>query len=162
MARSGMQNTARLRRKFKRIEAQVQSGIRPAITGAAQSIAADAARMAPRDHGDLADAIEYKVSSDGLSAVIGPAAGAAVIEKTVKGSAFATRSTKLTSVSKHKLLQFFKGFWLEFGTKGDPARNIPPLQPRPFMQPAFDLNKKWATEKVRTAVNEQLKKASEL
>lgn len=162
-AASRLRNAGRLRQKFKRIMVEVENSVGESMIGVAQSIAADAARMAPRDHGDLADSIEYKLSSDKLSAVIGPAAKAAIVERTVKGSAFATRKLgKPTAASKQKLLQFFKGYWLEFGTKGDPARNIPPLHPRPFMQPAYDLNKKWATEKLRNAVNDLLKKASQL
>ncbi len=33
--------------------------------------------------------------------------------------------------------------YLEFGTRGNPGRGIPPLQPRPFMGPAFHKNREW-------------------
>ena len=38
---------------------------------------------------------------------------------------------------------------LEFGTRGDPKRNIPPLAPRPFMGPAFNKNRAMAEKLLR-------------
>jgi len=158
----GFQNIGSLRRKLRRMEKHVQSDIPQAIEQTMQAIVADAVRNAPEREGDLKRAIEYKIGRDGLTGVAGPGAKAAIVQKTAKGSAFANRSTRMSRVSAHKLLQFFKGYWAEFGTKGNPSKNIPAQPARPFMQPAWDVNSAWARERVRKAINKQLKNVSNL
>lgn len=157
----GLNGVDSLRKKLRNMEKVAESGIKPAITEILQSITMDAKQLAPKDEGELAASIEYKLSSDGLAGVSGPAAKSAAVATAVKGSPFATRSTKVaTDLSKKKLFNFFKGYWAEFGTKGNPARNIPPQPARPFMRPAFDLNSSWGIKKIADAVNAQLKKMS--
>lgn len=156
-----IQGADKLRRKLRAMEKHVQSGIRPAVTEVATAIKYDAILRAPEDSGDLKAEIGFKVSQDGMSAVIGIGAESVALVKAVGGSAFNT-SVKMSSITKHKLWQFFKGYWAEFGTKGSPERNIPPQPARPFMQPAYDVNESWGKARVRDAVNAQLKRVSEL
>jgi HK97 gp10 family phage protein len=156
--RRGLAGVDKLRIKLRRMEKVVESGIKPAIRDAAVAIQLDAIQRVSVDNGDLQRSIDFKISSDGLAAVVGPAAKSAAVAREVRGSAFATRSTiTLGAISKKALFQFFKGYWLEFGTKGTPDRNIPPQQARPFMQPAYDVNKDWAIARVKTEVDKQLK-----
>lgn len=161
--RRGLQGVSSLKRKLRRMEKHVQSGIPDAMESAAKSIAVAAKFMVPVDTGELKKSIEYKQSSDGLSAVIGPSAKSAAVAREVKGSAFATRSKiKIGKLSKKKLFQFFKGYWIEFGTKGNAEKNIPAQPARPFMSPAFEATKENAITNVANAVNAQLKRVSEL
>jgi HK97 gp10 family phage protein len=46
---------------------------------------------------------------------------------------------------------------LEFGSRGDPSRNIPPLAPRPFMGPAFEQNRAAIAQLIRDAMKEALR-----
>lgn len=159
----GYRNVNKLRRKLRKMEEVVESGIRPAIEKAAYAIQLDAVARVPVDEGDLQRSITHKIGRDGLTAVIGPGAKSAAVARAAKGSAFATRSRiQLGSISKHDLFQFFKGYWIEFGTKGAPERNIPAQPARPFMQPAYDVNKRWATNEVKREVNAQLKRIASL
>lgn len=155
----GYRNVNKLRRKLRNMEKFVESGIGPAIERAAYAIELDAKARVRVDEGDLQRSITHKLGRDKMTAVIGPGAKSAAVARAAKGSPFATRSTiQLGSISKHDLFQFFKGYWIEFGTKGAPDRNIPPQPARPFMQPAFDVNKTWATNEVRREVNRQLER----
>jgi HK97 gp10 family phage protein len=164
MARSGIQGTDKLRRKLKAMEKIVQSGIRPAITETLQNVTSDAKTLAPVKEGDLQESINYKVSSDGMAGVAGPSAKSAIVKAHTDGSAFSNKKSGkiISQLSKKRLFQFFKGYWIEFGTKGNPSRNIPPMPARPFMQPAWDMNKKAGIKKVKDAVNKQLKTIAEL
>ncbi len=157
--RRGLQGLDKLRRKLRNMEKVTESGIKPAITAAAQAVMIDAQLRVAVDEGDLQRSITYKVSPDGMAAVIGPAAKSAAVARAVRGNEFATRSAvTLGAISKKDLFQFFKGYWIEYGTKGAPDRNIPPQPARPFMSPAFDVNKAWAIKKVKTEVDAQLKR----
>lgn len=163
--RSGLQGVSNLRRTLRRIEPEMTEEARGAMQDGAEAITLDAVARVPRDEGDLARSIGYKLGRDGLTAIIGPAAKqvAMVGGRTSAGAPFATRSRrqrKLSIKNKEALFQFFKGYWLEYGTKGSPAHNIPPLPAHPFMGPAFDLNKEWLLDKVRQGINRALERAS--
>lgn len=160
--RRGLQGTSKLRRKLRAMEKHVQSGIGDAVEDALKAVQADAIRFVAKDTGETASLIEYKQSSDRLTGVVGPGAKSAAVKKAAAGSAWATRSSKLSKVSKRKLMAFFKGYWLEFGTKGAPDRNIPPQPARPFMQPAWDGNRAWAIDRVKKEVSKQLKRVAGL
>lgn len=162
--RRGLNGVSSLRRKLRRMETFVPSRIPMAIETSAISITVTAKTLVPVDQGDLKEAIEYKMSGDRMAAAIGPAARASVVAKAVKGTLFATRTIakKLSTISKKRLFQFFKGYWIEFGTKGNAKKNIPPQPARPFMSPAFYINKSSTVSNVAAAVNEQLKRVSDL
>ena len=158
MARSGLQGVDKLRLKLRKMEKFVQSGIKPAILQTALEIEASAKQFVPVDKGDLQKSINHKVSGDGMAAVVGPYAKAAIVASLVKGGIFNNKSGgEMSALDKKKKFQFFKGYWTEFGTKGTPDRNIPPQPARPFMQPAFDANKTAGLERVKSAVDKQLK-----
>lgn len=150
----GIQGLSAARRKLRLIHTVTENTLKPVMKEVAESIKQDAIARVPIDTGDLARSIDYTQSSDGLTAVVGPGAKAVRIIKRRVGSAFAVRSSdlKLSTRSKGLLMQYFKGYWLEFGTKGDPSRNIPPLPARPFMGPAYDVNAEWAKKRVRAEI----------
>lgn len=163
--RSGLQGVTSLRRTLRRIEPEMTEEARTAMHNGAEAIKLDAIARVPRAEGDLARSIDYKLGRDGLTAIIGPAAKqvAMVGGRTSATAPFATSSSrqrKLSIKNKEALFQFFKGYWIEYGTKGNSARNIPAQRARPFMAPAFDLNREWLLEKVRQGIAKALERAS--
>lgn len=162
---SGIKGLNKLRRTLRRIEPEMQEPVRAAILNTAEAIKQDAIAGAPIDEGDLVRSIDYKLGRDGFTAVIGPGAKAAEIARSRGGSAFATQDRKgeiirMSAANKKLLFQFFKGYWHEFGTKGSPEHNIPPLPARPFMNPAYLLNEEYGKAQVRAAVKIALDRAS--
>jgi len=163
--RSGIRGINKLRKTLRRIEPEMQEPIKQAIVNTAEAIKLDAIAGAPIDEGDLVRSIDYKIGRDGFTAVIGPGARAAEIARSKGGSAFATRTVsgeiiKMSAANKALLFQFYKGYWHEFGTKGSPENNIPPLPARPFMNPAYQMNEEYGKQQVRAAVKLALERAS--
>ena len=162
---SGLRGVNRLRRTLRRIEPEATEDVRKAMKDGAEAIKLDAVARVPRDEGDLARSIDYKLGRDGMTAIIGPAAKqvAMVGGRTSATAPFATgsrRQQRLSTGNKKALFEFFKGYWIEYGTKGSPAHNIPPMRPRPFMNPAFDMNKEWILEQVKKGINKALERAA--
>lgn len=151
--RSGYRGVNKLRRTLRRMDPEITEGIREAIKRGATEIEKDAinnARTADygkipgiRDTGDMINSISSSISRDGFSAIIGPEAKRAragfqkVTEKFTKKGA----RTAATVKNKQARWNIFKAYWAEFGTKGNPAKNIPKVIPAPFMRPAFDVNR---------------------
>lgn len=158
--RSRVQGVNKLRRTLKRIDPEVTADVKTAIREGAEAIQADAINLVPYDEGDLARSIDYRVSSDGLAAVVGPAARAAEIVRRKTGSAFKASQVRLSKRNKKLMFEFYKGWWIERGTKGSPKRNIPPQPARPFMKPAYDLNESWILGRVKAGINNALDRAS--
>lgn len=75
-------------------------------------------------------------------------------------TAFKASQVRLSKRNKALMFEYFKGYWIEFGTKGAPKKNIPPQPARPFMQPAYDLNESWILGRVKAGINKALDRAS--
>lgn len=147
--RTGFYGANKLRKTLRRADPETTKSLRATFAEGAEAIAQDARGIAYskgiQDQGDMIHSIEVKMGRDGLTAVIGPGAKRVRISK----SPFNT-TLYVKDKDKYEAWQFFKGYWAEFGTKGTPDRNIPPQAPRPFMQPAYDLNKQkisWGVKK---------------
>jgi HK97 gp10 family phage protein len=153
--KSGFFGANKLRKTLKRLDPEITSGVKLAVKLGAEDISNDAAAIAYSkgiyDTGDLVDSIEVQLGREGLTALIGPGAKRLKISK----SPFNT-TLYVTDRDKYAAWQFFKGYWAEFGTKGDPANNVPPQTPRPFMQPAYDANKGTMSTQIQKAVNRAL------
>jgi hypothetical protein len=158
--RSGLSGVSKLRRTLRRLDPVLTKEIRREIEITAGAIQADAIAGAPIDEGDLVRSIDYKIGRDGLTAVIGPGAAAAEIARRKTGSAFGTRNAKLKLSKRNTeaLYQFFKGYWIEYGTKGVGGVGAQPA--RPFMGPAYQANERAAVAGLRRAIGQALKKAS--
>lgn len=165
--RSKVQGVTKLRRKLRRIDPEATRELRAALANAAARIEATATQLVPVDTGDLAGSIEHLISRDGLSAVIGPGARAAEINRQKTGSEFGRtiRSGKrkgkkftLRTANKRLLMMFYRGYWNEFGTKGNPQTGMAPQPARPFMRPAFDINKNRAKAEIEDRINQVLRR----
>ena len=158
--RSGIRGLAKLRRTLRRIEPEATVGLKKALRDGAEAIKRDAQALAPRDEGDLIAAIDATISRDGFTAVIGPGAKAVNAERAAGRAASRGKVVILSSANQELLFQFFKGLWFEFGTKGDPKRNVPPLAAQPFMGPAYDLNAAWIKNNARRELAKALQRAA--
>lgn len=146
---SRMSGDRRLRRTLRRVEPSTGKRVSAAIDRTAQSIESDMVRLVPKNEGDLARSIATKRGRDGLTSVIGPGAKSVSISK----SPFRQAALGINAKTKHwRYFQFFKGYWLEFGTSKMP--------PKPFSQPAFDLNKAFGLKQIRAAIRVSLRDAS--
>ena len=150
----------KLRRTLRRFDDESVEKLQAQMVRGAQSIKDDAVRNFKAQYegpstGETLRSITYKISRDKLTAVIGPGAAKVKITK----NPFDTTQYK-TKPSKREAWNFFKGYWFELGTKGAPDRNIPPQRARPFMNPAYDVNKEELTRRVRKAVAIALKEAA--
>lgn len=160
---SRLTGTKKLVRTLRRIEPEAREPLAAAIREGLEAIKWDAISRVPIDSGELARSIDVVHSRDGLSGAVGPAAKSMSIVKRSTRTGFATAAIgklKLNDRNRKRLFQFFKGYWVEFGTKGSAARGIPPMAPRPFMRPAWDANRAWMTERVRKAIRNTLDIAS--
>lgn len=155
---SSIRGVTKLRKFLRRVEPNIASGVKDAINRAAKTIHFDALKNADRadygkligirEYGDMIASIGIKYGRDGLTAVIGP--GAEDLHLTGK-----------TSIrGKEARWNFNKGLWAEFGTKGDPKRNIPRIPPAPFMNPAYEMNAKHIQKDVHRAVEIALERAA--
>lgn len=154
---------SKLRRKLARIEPKVGGKIGTEIQRVAEAVKWQAVADAPREYGDLQASIDYVLSRDKLTAVIGPGVKAVNIKQSRGGSAFAIndrkgRTISLSETNKALYFQFLKGYWLEFGTKGHNGSGA--IRPRPFMRPAWDKNANWAKANVHNAVRRALEEAA--
>lgn len=167
---SALRGVNHLRRTLKRLDPEITQELRDAVRSGAELIEAAAQAFVPVDEGDLRRSISHKLGSDKLTAIIGPAAKqvAKVGGRTSAGAAFSSRaqqklrakkSGRISARNKKALFQFFKGYWLEYGTKGSPEHNIPPLRARPFMRPAFARNESVIVRNVRQGVTKALERA---
>lgn len=162
--RRGLNGVTSLRRKLRRMPEAVEQYLRPEVDATAAAMAATARTLVSKDTGELAASIEYKLSPDGMTALIGPAAKSAAVIKasTAKSIDKQTPKKPISAGSREKLFQFFKGVWLEFGTKGNPDKGIPPQPARPYMRPAFDVNKIPGLNRITRGLNAVLRKVGGL
>ena len=104
--RRGLAGVTKLRRTLRRLGPEARDGIKEVLVRGSQAIEADMMINIPKDTGETASNISYKIARDGLTARIG------FIGKRAVGDGYAAR-------------------FIEYGTKGYPARNIPPQAARP-------------------------------
>jgi HK97 gp10 family phage protein len=158
---SGFVGVNKLRRTLRRLEPEVTKGVKYELARGAQAIKDDAVRnfravdIPEIGTGDLKRSISYQISRDGLTAVIGPEAKRAKLNKGIFSNN-ASKNTYKTKPAKAALWNIQKGYWVEFGTKGVPKLNIPQMPARPFMNPAWDTNKDKLREKIRAEVAKAL------
>lgn len=160
--RSGLRGVNRLRRTLRRINDTADDGVGAAIRTWSHKIAEDAKANAPELTGETKESIEAIVSRDGLTSTIGPGARALRSTRRQGFSVFATRALNLNLSKRNtRLLRaFYKAYWYEFGTKGNPAKNIPPQPAQPFMGPAYDANAEAMKADIRRAIRTTLERAS--
>lgn len=160
----GFSGVTKLRRKLRNMEPAMTDGVRAEISLVARQVETAMLGMVPVDEGDLASVIAHKLGRDGLTAVIGPGAGSVQIKKglglskqTYKKDGNLTAATVRNNFTR---LQLYKANWIEFGTKsGKPGSHSQPA--RPFIQPAFDINKDRFKRNVRRAVAQAINEAAQ-
>ena len=165
--RSGFYGVTKLRKTLRRIDTETVTEIKHEFKEGANRIENDAAAGAFAqgiyDTGDTIASIETQIARDGLTAIIGPGAKGLKISK----SPFNT-TLYVTDKSKEAAWNFFKGYWAEFGTKGGKrSRGLfrssvitPPKPARPFMGPAFDMNRRRIKEETFDRIGDVINEAA--
>lgn len=133
----GLQNLSKLRRKLRRFGEVVESEIGEEMEGLAEDIALDMRGLTPIDTGLAVRQIDYKMGRDGLSAKVG-----------------------IRTPTRAKKAFYFA--FLDAGTRGDPSKNIPPMQPLNIRDRAFDMNKETGMQRIKDAVQETIRKAGKV
>jgi HK97 gp10 family phage protein len=139
MARSRTELDPRFRRLMQRLPDAMTDPVRRAIEESAQAVWADAVVRVPIDTGDLQASIGIRITAN--SAEVG----------------FSPRRFR-----REWKRAGWRAKFVELGTKGSAARNIPPMPPRHFLRPAFEANRRWIMERHRAAVATVLRQAAAL
>ena len=132
--RSRVTGNRRLARVLRRIEPEAREQMKGAMEDAAQAIWADMVQLTPEDTSRLRSLLDWRVSRNGMNARVG------LVTKKAQREGF-----------------YFR--FLDQGTKGAPAKNIPPQPARHIRSRAFDLNKRWALERVNEGIDKALETA---
>lgn len=152
---SRMTGNKKLRKTLRRLPDGISQDVVNAVNRTAEAIKQDMISMAPVDEGDLVRSIDTKRGRDGLTSVIGPGAKSVSISKNPFQQAALGKGGP---TAKDRRFQFFKAYWIEFGTK--PKNGHPGITPQPFVQPAFDLNVQFGRRQIQAAISRALQRAS--
>jgi len=126
--------STRARIKLRRILLETDSGIRPAMQDAVNSLHKEVMSRVPRNTGNLEDNVTSYVSKNGLVGEVG------LRGKKARSRAFYAR-------------------FLEFGTKGQGGG---PRPAQPFLEPAWDYEKQKVINRIGKVVSDAIKKAQSL
>ncbi|MFH1806830.1 MAG: HK97-gp10 family putative phage morphogenesis protein [Pseudomonadota bacterium] len=126
----GLRGVNGLRRLLRKLPDDVSAEVRTEISEGAELIAYDAIRLAPRDQGDLAAALEYKLGGDKLSAQIG----------------YSSRWKRAWRAAG------WRAKFIEFGTIKHRAH--------PFLFPAWEMNRKDIERRIAQAIKNTLARLS--
>jgi HK97 gp10 family phage protein len=176
---NAVQGGSAVRRKLSKISQYADKPLKAVLEEVSQVLVDDIKARVPVDTGELRESIEYNISSDGLTAVVGPAVKSGAVRKATKGSGFNTEKVnwgKIRKGTKDKLWQVTKAYWVEFGTKGHKVQtqiksaladkqkgeffgktvDVPAMPARPFINPAYEAHKDTIKSKVASAFNKML------
>lgn len=149
---SGYGGLSKLRKTFKRMEPEVRELVAREIKETARDVKKDAIGIAIlkdiRDTDEMIRSIDYKMGRDGSTAVIGPGAAATAWQKKPWDNT-SDRAIRMSANQKHMKMQFFKGYWQEFGTVNRPEK-------RSFMGDAWEANEPGARLRISRAVQRAL------
>jgi HK97 gp10 family phage protein len=155
---SRVYGVSKLRKTLNRIEKAEREAVKSVVVTSAKKIERDAISFAilkdVKDTGDMIRSIDTKFARDKLTAVIGPGAKSAIVRDNPFNTAGFAKIKRDSTRIKHKkaAYNFFKGYWHEFGTINHPDR--------PFMNPAWEVNKNLVRKNIRVAVSRALDRAS--
>lgn len=139
MARSRTELDPRFRRLMQRLPGAMTDPLARTIAESAQAVWADAVVRVPVDTGALRESVGIRTTPT---------------------------SAEVGFSSKRFRKEWKKAGWrakfVELGTKGSARRNIPPMASRPFLRPAFEVNRQWILQRHRAAVAAVLNRAANL
>lgn len=139
MARSRTELDPRFRRLMQRLPDAMTDPLARVIAESAQAVWADTVSRIPVDTGALRDSVGIRTTP--TSAEVG----------------FSSKRFR-----KEWKRAGWRAKFIELGTKGSAARNIPPMGARPFLRPAFEVNRQWIMDRHRAAIAQVLNRAASL
>jgi HK97 gp10 family phage protein len=151
MSKAGVEGLSRTQRAMQRLAPAMREKIGAAVQRAAEDVQKTAARIAPRDTGELAGAIEVRDSLEGFRAT--GAVGNFVRAQAARREATAEQGiARFVGVFPGKDKRGYYAVWVEYGTND--------TKPKPFLRPAFHSRRKRAEARIRRAVNEAIREAA--
>ncbi len=168
--------------KLSKMSREAGKPIKETLEKVAQQMETTAKERVPDVTGSLRDSIEYHISSDGVTAMIGPSLKKGMVRSSQKNSAPRLLPknvdfSKIRKSTRDAYWQAVKGYWTEFGTKGgvvklrkDSGKKtlsdgdaffgdsvvIPPQPAQPFMNPAFEAHKGEAVQELNIALKRMM------
>jgi hypothetical protein len=165
----GYSGVSALRKKLRETPALVEQYVRPAMDNAAQAVKIDMISLIPELTGNLQNRVSYKLSPDGMAALIGPEADrfdvVARYRKKYGVLGVSSEGKVATVATQAKVADIASVFYFRFldsGTKGAPDRNIPPQPALNIRQRALDANSSYAKNQVAIAVKKALNAAANI
>jgi Bacteriophage HK97-gp10, putative tail-component len=163
-----------LRKKLKTAPDLVEKYIRPAMINAAEAVKSDMISLTPEDTGDLRARMTYRLSPDGMAALIGPNADMVDVARRFKstyGRFGVSASGKVAGVATMARIadigSIFYFRFLDSGTKGFSGTykrddgtvvqaDIPAMPALHIRQRALDANDNYTKGEVAIAVKKAL------
>lgn len=154
----------RLRRILGEANRVAEGELRDATEDIAQRILGTQVSLVPVDQGNLRASLTYRVSKTGIQARIGLITRGRDQRRGGKGARLLATGEPFSDLFYAKMI--------EYGTKGFTGRvrarggrkaynvSIPPMAPRPFIQPSFDMHRDQYIRSARDAVDRAIKKVS--
>lgn len=167
-----------LRKKLRETPDLVEQNIRPAMENAARAVMLDMIALTPAETGDAKSSMSYKISRDGMAALIGPHADKTEVARRFKqryGKFGVSKTGAVASVATMQRIKeigdVFYFRFLDSGTKGfsgtytrgDGTKvtvNIPPMQALNIRERALDANSNYGKKELAFAIKKALIEAA--
>jgi len=165
----GYSGVSELRKKLRKTPELVEQYVRPAMENAAQAVKSDMVSLMPELTSNLKHRVAYKLSPDGMAALIGPEADrfnvVARYRKKYGVLGVSSEGKVATVATQDKVADIASVFYFRFldsGTKGAPDRNIPPQPALNIRQRALDANSSYAKNQLAIAIKKALDAAANI
>jgi hypothetical protein len=174
----GYAKVSELRRKLRETPDLVEKYVRPAMENAAQAVMYDMIDMTPEHTGELKRRMSYKLSRDGMAALVGPEAKRYEVFARFRrayGRFGRTKSGVVATVAtKNKIVEIGEIFYFRFldsGTKGFQGTytnrqgtkvqaNIPAMPALNIRERALDANSNYGKKELAFAIKKALIEAA--
>lgn len=155
--RRGLRGASQLRRKLRRLPDEITAETKKEIRDFAEAVRLDAIKLVPKDTGTLARNISKKLARDGLEARVG------VLGAKARREAFYAKMVEF-GTRPHSTSRGAQLVNVRHRKKARPGAGAGGMHPgvpaRPYLFPAFEMNKEYFRNRLRKAIDRALRMAS--